>query len=157
MNPLGNLAGEICRILLPIPDEVFFGNPASPIAVCTLSSMSLLRDLSESEIMRKVAVVGRLLSENRGIDSLVKSVVRNPNLSTMILCGRDAWGHRAGDALLSLLRHGIRPDGRIVNSSSPDPILAVSSEVRQFRRQVSVIDRIGETDPREIIRLVGSL
>jgi len=155
MNPIGNMAGEICRILLPIPDEVFFGNPASPIAVCTLSSMQLLRDLSKSEIMRKVAVVGRLLSENRGIDSLIRSVVRNPNLSTIILCGKDVRGHRAGGALLSLLRHGMDPDGRIANSSSPDPILAVSSEVRQFRRQISIIDRIGETDPREIIRLVG--
>jgi len=152
---LADAVGEICKIVLPIPDEVFCGNPSSPIAICTLSSMSLLRELSKSEVMNDVAIAGRLLSENRGIDSLVASIRKNPKITTIILCGREVWGHKAGHSLLALHKNGVSCGGRIIGSLSPDPTLTVSvRDVRHFQRQVSVIDRIGETDPDRIIRSV---
>lgn len=155
---LADTLGEICRIVLPIPDEVFYGNRNSQIAVCTLSSMPLLRELSESRIMSDVAVAGRLLSENRGIDSLIAGVLKNPGIATVILCGREVRGHRSGHSLLALHKNGISREGRIIGSLSPDPTLAVPArDVERFRRQVSIVDKIGESSPGEIRRLVDSM
>jgi len=155
---LADTVGEICRIVLPIPDEVFYGNRNSQIAVCTLSSMPLLRELSGSRIMSDVAIAGRLLSENRGIDSLITGVLRNPKIATIILCGREVRGHRAGHSLLALHKNGISREGRIIGSLSPDPALAVPArDVESFRRQVSIVDKIGEARPGEITRLVDAV
>ena len=157
MNPIVDAMGHICRIVLPIPDKIFYGNPESSVAVCTLSSMSLLRDLSNSQVMDKIAIAGRLLSENKGIDSLVSSVIKN-RISTLILCGKDASGHRAGHSLLALYKNGVSSEGRIHDSLSPEPLLAVSvHDIERFQKRVVLIDRIGETDPERITELVNSL
>ena len=43
MNALGEAIGELCKVILPIPEERFLGNPGSSVAVCTLSSIDLLK------------------------------------------------------------------------------------------------------------------
>lgn len=145
MNLL-EVAGKLCEVLLPIPEDVFYGNPSSTVAVCTLSSMNLLREIASSSMMNDIALAGRLLSENKGIDELIRHVNKNPNLKTIILCGKEVAGHRAGHSLLLVHRYGIDKGGRIIGSTSPDPILAVTeSEVAAFQRQIKIVDRIGET------------
>ncbi|MGQ0772079.1 MAG: tetrahydromethanopterin S-methyltransferase subunit A [Nitrososphaerota archaeon] len=157
MNSLSEIAGEICRILLPIHEEVFYGNPYSRVGICTLSSMGLLREISSSDLLNKVAIAGRLLSENKGIDALVSYVVKNPTLDTIIVCGTEVSGHLAGHSLISLHKYGT-DQNRIVNSSSPDPILSASkSEIQQFQKQITVIDKIGETKLEKIRAIVDSL
>jgi len=151
MNLIENLAGEICKIILPINEEVFFGNPKSSLAICTLSSMNLLKEISNSNLLSKVALVGRLFSENKGIDSLVRYVISNKNLETILLCGKDTPGHRPGHSLLNLYKNGVNNQGRIIGSSSPDPILSITkSEVLKFQNQVKLIDEIGETSISKI-------
>ncbi|HSA97706.1 MAG TPA: tetrahydromethanopterin S-methyltransferase subunit A [Candidatus Nitrosotenuis sp.] len=146
MNSLLDLAGEICKLVFPIHGEVFLGNSESSVAICTLSSMDLLMEISSSDLMKKVAIAGRLLSENRGIDKLVRNVVKNHNIQTLIVCGKEVSGHKTGHALVSLYKHGIDDDGRITNSYSPCPFLTVSKEdVKKFQKQVTLVDRIGET------------
>ena len=158
MNVLGNLIGEICKTLIPIPEEVYFGNHESSISICTLSSINLLKKISDSNLMNKVAVVGRLLSENKGIDSIIKNVISNENIKIIILCGKEVSGHKAGTSLLGLHKNGIKNDGRIIESKSPEPILMVSkTDVDKFRNQVKIIDKIGTTNFSEINKLVNSL
>lgn len=158
MNSLGYLFGEICKILLPIPEEVYFGNQNSCVAICTLSSIDLLKEIANSDLLENVALVGRLLSENKGIDSVVRFVNSNKKIKCIVLCGKEVWGHRAGHSLLALYRNGIDANGRIINSQSPDPILEVTrNEIEQFQNQVTIIDRIGETDPSEIMQIVDSI
>jgi tetrahydromethanopterin S-methyltransferase subunit A len=65
MNLIEDIAGELCKILLPIEEEIFFGESTSNIAICTLSSMNLLKEISHSDIIKEVAIAGRLLSENK--------------------------------------------------------------------------------------------
>jgi tetrahydromethanopterin S-methyltransferase subunit A len=145
MNLIEDLAGEICKIILPINEEVFFGNPRSSLAICTLSSMNLLKEIANSNLLSKVALVGRLFSENKGIDSLVRHVISNKNLETILLCGKDTPGHRPGHSLLNLYKNGVDNQGRIIGSSSPDPILTITkSEVLKFQNQVKLIDEISE-------------
>ncbi len=153
-GPLERILGEICKAVLPVPEETFLGNEDSSTAVCTLSSIRLLREISQNNL-DCVAIVGRLFSENAGIDMLVRFVNSHKNIRTVILCGEDARGHRPGESLLALYKNGIDADGRIVSSHSPHPFLQVGSgEVGRFQSQVSIIDRIGETDPSVIIALI---
>ncbi len=155
MKTLSNLAGEICKVLLPIPEEVYFGNQNSSIAICTLSSIDLLKKLSNSELLSKVAIIGRLLSENKGIESLVHYVNSHSNIKTVFLCGKEVWGHKTGHSLLKLHNNGIDKRGRIIDSNSPDPYLALTeSEVKKFQTQVRIIDMVGETDLEKIIQLI---
>ena len=157
MNLIENLAGEICKIILPVNEEIFFGNPKSSLAVCTLSSMNLLKEIANSDLLSKIALVGRLFSENKGIDSLVRHVISHKNLETILLCGKDTPGHKPGHSLLNLYKNGINNQGRIIGSSSPDPVLTITkSEILEFQNQVKLIDRINETSISKINLLINT-
>ena len=147
MNLVEEIAGELCKILLPIEEKIFSGNSESRIAVCTLSNVRLLKKIANSSLMSKIAIAGRLLSENKGIDSLVRYVISNTKISTIILCGEDTTGHRPGHSLLNLYKNGIDNERRIIGSCSPDPVLTITkSEVLKFQKQVKLVDKIGETN-----------
>ncbi len=151
MNTLSEVVGQICKMLIPIRDEVFYGNRESSVGICTLSSMSLLKEIADSDLLEKVAVAGRLLSENKGIDVLIRYVLKNPLLRTIIVCGTEVSGHRAGHSLILLHKYGVDKNNRISNSLSPDPVLSSSeTEILQFQRQVKIIDMIGKTSLDEI-------
>lgn len=152
MNQLSDIAGKICKIIFPIREEVFVGNDESTIAVCTLSSIELLKEISNSDLMQKIAISGRLFSENKGIDELIRNIIKNPNLRTLIVCGKEVSGHKTGHALVSLYKYGIDDDNRIVNSHSPNPFLTVSKkDIEKFQKQITLVDRIGETRLDRII------
>ena len=145
MNLVEKIAGELCKILLPIEEKIFFGNSKSSIAVCTLSSIRLLRKIANSSLMSEIAIAGRLLSENKGIDSLVRYVILNTKISMILLCGKDTLGHRPGHSLLCLYKNGIDENGKIIGSQSPQPIVSLTKqEVSRFQNQVKIIDKIGE-------------
>ena len=156
MNTLENAIGKLCKVILPINEEVFFGNQKSTTAICTLSSISLLKEISKSDMMKKIALAGRLLSENKGIDSLVRYVIAN-NIDTIIVCGKDVTGHKAGHSLLALYKNGIDDDSRIIDSHSPDPVLTVTkNEITTFCNKVKLLDMIGETSMEKINQAVDS-
>jgi len=158
LKTLENVIGELCKIILPINDEIFFGNQKSSIAICTLSSISLLKEISGSELMKKIVLAGRLLSENKGIDSLVRYAITNDRIKTIILCGKDVIGHKSGLSLLALYENGIDNNGRIVGSHSPDPVLTVTKdEVATFRNKVKILDMMGETNLEKISQAVDSI
>lgn len=146
MNTLGNLIGEICKMILPISEESFQGNPNSEIAVCTLSSLDLLKKMANSDILSQISIVGRLLSENKGIDAIIRHVNNNKKIKTIIICGKEVWGHKAGHSLFNLYKNGIDTKGRIIGSSSPDPILTVSrSQINYFQNKINLVNMINET------------
>ena len=155
MNTLGEFFGEVCKKIFPIPEELYLGNPNATIAICTLSDIHLLKQISNSELMKNIILVGRLLSENKGIDSIIRFTNSNNNLKTIIICGEDVLGHRAGYSLIALHKHGIQNNGRIINSTSPDPFLSVSQEeVFQFQNKVKIINKIGVSNIIEISKLI---
>jgi tetrahydromethanopterin S-methyltransferase subunit A len=152
---LNDIAGEICKIILPIHEDVFYGNPRSNVAVCTLSSMELLKEIANSDVLGRIALAGRLLSENKGIDALIRHVNQNENLSVLILCGKEVSGHKAGHSLLHVHKYGIDTDGRIVNSVSPEPVLSVSnSEITKFQNKIRIVDAIGTTSLEDLRSLI---
>ena len=147
MNKLGDTIGKICEVLLPIPEEFYIGNDNSSICICTLSSIKLLKEIKNSEIIDKIAIVGRLFTENKGIDSMIKHVNENKKIKTIIVCGKDVWGHKSGHSLFELHKNGIDNNNRIINSTSPDPFLTVSKfEIKYFQKQITLVNLINETN-----------
>ncbi|MFZ8921509.1 MAG: tetrahydromethanopterin S-methyltransferase subunit A [Nitrosopumilaceae archaeon] len=155
MNDLGNWIGEICAVLLPINEKSYNGNSNSSIAVCTLSSIDLLRKISNSDLMSEISIVGRLLSENKGIDEIIRYINQNQNIKKIIICGKEVWGHKAGHSLFQLHQNGIDNNNRIIGSKSPDPILSVKhSEISYFQKEIKLINLIGETNPEKIFQYI---
>ncbi len=153
MNAIGEVIGEFCKAILPINEEFYLGNPDSNIAICTLSSIDLLKNIANSEILNKISIVGRLLSENKGIDSIVKYVNKHPKVNTIIVCGKEVWGHKSGHSLFQLHKNGIDQNNKIVNSTSPDPFLTVSkSEIKYFQENVKLVDLINLTEIKLILK-----
>ena len=144
-------AGEACERMLPIKHEFYIGS-GKDLAICTLSSIGLLEQISKSKIMNKVVVAGRLLSENKGIDIMIKFVLERPNLRRIIVCGNEVKGHKAGQALLALARNGVDSHGRIVGALGPNPTLKSSvKDIDAFRRQVEISDMMGSLNIDNLI------
>lgn len=100
-------------------------------------------------------MVGRLLSENKGIDSIIEFVNKNQKIKTIIVCGKEVWGHKAGHSLFELHKNGIDGNQRIINSTSPDPILTVSkSKIKHFQDKIELVNLINETNFEKIIQRI---
>ena len=151
MGSIGDIIGDICKIVLPIKEEFFMGNTSSSVAVCTLGSISLLNDLKDSEIIHNVSIVGRLFSENKGIDSIIRYVNKNKNIKKIILCGKEVWGHKAGHSLIKLHKNGIDNSKRIVGSTSPEPFLTVTTQEIEYFQSIELVNLIGETNLQKIL------
>jgi tetrahydromethanopterin S-methyltransferase subunit A len=138
---LENVAGMLCEALVPIKHEYYLGG-GERVAVCTLSSMRLLQTIARTKnLMNKILIIGRLLSENKGIDTMIKFTLNHPKLSYIIVCGNDVKGHQSGQALLSLHRNGATREGRIIGAAGPRPFLTcLQADIELFRKQVMICD-----------------
>jgi len=155
MNSLSELIGEICKVVLPIKHEYYLGEEQSSIAVCTLGDITLLSKLKQSGILNDVSIIGRLFTENKGIDSLLTFVFNNKKIKKILVCGKDVWGHKSGHSLFSLYKYGLDQNRRIINSKSPEPILTVSDEiVNHFQKNIELIDLINENNLDKIIEQI---
>jgi tetrahydromethanopterin S-methyltransferase subunit A len=146
MKRLDNAAGRLCKALLPIKHEYYLG-AGKAVAICTLSSIDLLQTISKSDLINRILIAGRLLSENKGIDAIIAFTMNHPNLKRIIVCGKEVRGHRAGQALLALASNGMDSSGRIIGAVGPNPIVTLTLEdVDIFRHQVEINDMIGTVD-----------
>lgn len=146
-NNVNNLLGVCCYYLLPIKQEFYFGT-GEYIGICTLSSLNLLKEIkNDQEIINKIVIVGRLLSENKGIDQIIKFTVSNKKLKYLLLCGKEVKGHFSGQTLIALKKNGVDNEKKIILSLAPNPFLECKNqEIDYFRRHVNVIDKIGLCD-----------
>jgi tetrahydromethanopterin S-methyltransferase subunit A len=148
-------AGKICEAVLPIKHEYYLGK-GDEMAICTLGSIDLLEKISKSDMMDRVAIAGRLLSENKGIDAMIRFTLGHSKLRRIIVCGRDVRGHKPGQALLSLHKNGVDTGGRIIGAAGPYPTLQSSqADVDAFRKQVAILDMTGTVDIAKIAGLVA--
>jgi len=77
---------------------------------------------------------------------IIKHVNNNPQINTIIVCGKEVWGHKSGHSLFELHKNGIDQKNRIINSTSPHPYLTVSkSEIKYFQQNVNLVNLINET------------
>ena len=152
MKRLDNAAGRLCKALLPIKHEYYLG-AGKAVAICTLSSIDLLQTIGKSDLINRILIAGRLLSENKGIDAIIDFTMKHPNLKQIIVCGKEVRGHRAGQALLALASNGMDSSGRIIGAVGPNPIVTLpQQDVDIFRHQVEINDMIGTVDIGKIVQ-----
>ena len=142
----------------PLPGNYRVLRYQAPVAVCTLMDDGLAAAVAEI-YEPGLSMVGTLQTENLGIERLIQNVLANPHLRFLILCGADseqAMGHRPGQSLLALWRHGVNESGRIIEAQGRRPFLKnISPEmVAHFRQTVEVLDLIGLVDPGGVIAAV---
>jgi tetrahydromethanopterin S-methyltransferase subunit A len=152
------ICGICCYYLIPIKQNYFLGNGEN-IGICTLSSLDLLYKIGkDEELINKISIVGRLLSENNGIDMIIKFINKNKKLRFLLICGKDVNGHLSGQALISLKKEGVNEQKRIIGAKGRYPILYSSlEEIEHFRNNIDIIDKVGLTDFRKIKSLVFSI
>lgn len=124
------------------------GNPNSPVAICTLSSHSLLKQLAASPLIERVSIIGRLETANLGIERLLTSLLALPHIRWLVICGDESRHRRQGQALRNLLLNGVGPDGQIRGASSKNARLPTlrPADVETVRHQVGVRDLLGVHD-----------
>ena len=128
----------------PVVGEYFVLDPNGTVAVTTLASLDFPKQLADQKIPG-LAIVGKLETENIGVDKLIKNTIANPNLSYLILAGVEPSGHLSGQTLIALSESGVDEKGRVIGSTGKRPILknVTQAEIDAFRRQIQVIDLIG--------------
>lgn len=161
----------------PVPDYpaeqgcFLRGNHYSPVAVVVLlnapygtlppeleSAPPEVQKLVKVAIETGAALSGTLQTENIGIEKIVCNVVGNPNIRYLVLCGVEVAGHEAGSALRALLTNGINEKRTIIGSQAVTPYLFNTplEAVERFRRQVTLVDLLGEMDPAVVGKAVWS-
>jgi tetrahydromethanopterin S-methyltransferase subunit A len=128
----------------PVVGEYLVLDSSAPVAVTTLASTDLARQLADEKIPG-LAIVGRLETENIGIDKIIKNTIANPNLRYLIVTGTDPKGHLCGQTLLALSENGVDANGRVIGSNGKRPILqnVSQAEIEAFRQQIQMINLIG--------------
>ncbi|MFQ5647697.1 MAG: tetrahydromethanopterin S-methyltransferase subunit A, partial [Candidatus Aenigmatarchaeota archaeon] len=134
----------------PLEGRYEVGNPDSPVAVCTMATMEL--DMP----MDRIAIKGKCVTENIGLEKIIKNVVANPKLRFLVMCGRVSNGHFVGQAVKCLVKDGVDEGKNIIGARGGMPVLKNLSaeEIERFRQQIEPVDLIGITDVNKIMEKV---
>ncbi|MBZ9572207.1 tetrahydromethanopterin S-methyltransferase subunit A [Patescibacteria group bacterium] len=135
----------------PVGGRYKNGNKKSPVAVCTNATVEGI-ELD----MEKIAICGKCVTENIGIEKIIQNIISNPNIRFLILCGKVSKGHFVDQAIISLKKNGIDKEKRIIGAKGNTPFLKGIDEgqIERFRQQIEIIDLSGEENPKKIMRVV---
>ncbi|GEM_PF-715881 len=154
----GNNVGQAANVTSwPVVDGSYrVGDPQAPVAVCVLTSDELLAPLA---LTPGVAIAGEVQTANLGIERIVQNVTANPSIRFLLICGKDSRLFRQGQSLGALLENGIDDTGRIIGAEGYEPVLRSlpRPQIDFFRRQVELIDWIGERDLGALRQRIASL
>jgi len=132
------------------------GDPTAPVAVCTLTSNELMTPLAR---LPGAAIAGRLYTVNLGIERIVLNVTTNPAIRVLLLCGKESPVFQPAQGLRALHADGVDAEGRIVGATGHLPVLrnVPRARIDRFRRQIELVDAVGETDIAVLQARVGEL
>ncbi|HKI46209.1 MAG TPA: hypothetical protein VKA08_12835, partial [Balneolales bacterium] len=138
------------------PGNYIVGNPEGSIAVCTLTSVELMKPLVSDN---RVAIAGRLVTVNLGIEKIIRNVISNPNIRYLLVCGKDSPVFHTAQGLKCLIQKGVDGQKRIVDALGHYPVLknVGQDQIELFRRQCELLDYAGESDIREISTAISGL
>jgi tetrahydromethanopterin S-methyltransferase subunit A len=141
-----------------VPGSYFVTNPVAPVAVTTLGSVALAEAVSRNPLPG-LCIVGKVETENIGIEKIIKNILSNPAIRYLVCAGNEPPRHLTGATLMALFENGVDEDQRIPGAPGMRPILpnTTAAEVSAFREQVEAIDMIGCTDVAAIHIRVSEL
>ncbi|HEU5367771.1 MAG TPA: hypothetical protein VFU69_04890 [Ktedonobacterales bacterium] len=139
-----------------IAGSYHLGDPAAPVAVCALTSDELLASLAA---LPGVAIAGEVQTANLGIEHIIQNVTANPAIRFLLLCGKDSRLFRQGQSLGALIENGVDDARKIIGAEGYEPVLrsVPPQQVAAFRRQVELVDWIGERDLEALRERIASL
>ena len=103
----------------------------------TLGSVALAEEVGESP-PQGLCIVGKVETENIGIEKIIKNVISNPAIRYLICAGHEPPKHLTGATMIALLNEGVDENNRISGAPGMRPVLPNTSveEVQAFRQQV---------------------
>jgi tetrahydromethanopterin S-methyltransferase subunit A len=127
--------------------------PAS-VSICTLADDPLKLKLERDGRFQGI-IIGGLHTENLGIEHIISYCLQNPHIRYIVVCGEDgqqAIGHLAGQSFIALAENGTDEQGTILGAKGKRPILKnlTPEAIQHFRKQVTLIDAIGETSADKV-------
>ncbi|NIR51114.1 DUF4346 domain-containing protein [candidate division KSB1 bacterium] len=130
-----------------VPGKYFVLDPRSPVAVTTLGSTDLASEVAGAA-PKGLCIVGKVETENIGIEKIIKNILSNPAIRYLVCAGEEPPKHLSGATLLALFKNGMDSARRIPGSPGVRPMLPNTTfeEVRALRRQIEPVDMIGCTD-----------
>lgn len=141
-----------------VPGKYFIHDPAAPVAVTTLGSVALAKDVSDAA-PAGLAIVGKVETENIGIEKIIRNVVSNPAIRFLVCSGAEPPKHLTGATMIALFANGVDGKRRIIGSPAMRPQLPNISceEIAAFRETVTPVDMIGCVDVGDICAKVSEL
>ena len=138
----------------PVEGRYVLGNKKSSIAICTNATVEGIK-----VDMEKVAIIGKCVTENIGIEKIIQNIVSNSNIRYLVLCGKPSKGHFVAQAIESLIKNGVDEEKRIIGAKGNMPHLKnIKGElINRFRKQITPINLIGETDSQRIGNVIDEL
>ncbi|MEK7104018.1 MAG: dCTP deaminase [Patescibacteria group bacterium] len=134
-----------------VEGRFYVGNKNSSVAVCTNATVEGI-ELD----MEKVAICGKCVTENIGIEKIIQNVVANPNIRFLVLCGKPSKGHFVEQAITALIQNGVDQEKTIIGAVGNMPHLkGLDIEIiERFRVQIEPINLNGETDSNIVMQAV---
>ncbi len=141
-----------------IPGKYFVHDVTAPVAVTTLGSVALAKDVSQAN-PEGLCIVGKVETENIGIEKIIKNILANPAIQYLICAGAEPPKHLTGKTFECLFENGIDDKKRIIGSPGMRPALPNTSaeEVEQFCKQVTPVMMIDCTDVETICAKVKEI
>ncbi len=130
------------------------GDPESCVAISSTGSYFHIEHLPG------IAIQGPVKTENIGLEKIMTNIVSNPNIRFLIMAGAEVPGHISGGAMLALHKDGIDSDThKILGTTAAIPFIEnlPAEAVERFRKQVEVIDMVGEEDYGKLIAKINEL
>lgn len=137
----------------PVVDGRYeIGNSESCVAVMTNASIDEIK-----LDMAKVAIMGKCVTENIGMEKIIENTIANPNIRFLISCGKPSKGHFPGECFEALVKNGIDGEKKIIGAPGNMPYLKNldSEKIERFRNQVSVVNLGNEKDSAKIMDAVN--
>jgi tetrahydromethanopterin S-methyltransferase subunit A len=141
-----------------VPGQYFVTDPSAPVAVTTLGSVELAEQVSRSA-PPGLCIVGKVETENIGIEKIIKNILSNPAIRFLVCAGNEPPKHLTGATMLALFENGIDQNKKIIGSPGMRPMLPNTSdaEVQAFRQRIEPVVMIGCTDVEQIHAKVTEL
>ena len=108
------------------------GDKNSCVAVCTLSSLDI--ELP----MDSIAISGKCVTENIGVEKIIKNIISNPNIRYLLICGVEPKGHYVGQAFFCLRDNGLDENKKIIGARGAMPFI---KNLSKDASQVAIMNR----------------
>jgi thymidylate synthase len=121
-------------------DRLYFANLKSNVGIVTLWSplQTILPKLNQEHFY-----VGGQLYSKRGINFMIRNILANPVLDTILICGANLSG--SAESLVNFVEKGIDENNNVIGvEKSPIDIEIDKSALELFRKNVKIVNLAGE-------------